>query len=69
MMAVRGARAFTGREKIVEAEGGRDGMWEQVPTSRPDDSDPYLAAMSGGYAGWCAWPTFNEVGQLEAAME
>ena len=31
MMAVRGARAFTGREKIIKAEGGYNGMWEQVP--------------------------------------
>ncbi len=31
MMAVRAARAFTGREKIVKAHGGYHGMWEQVP--------------------------------------
>src|SRR5919112_4231322 len=40
MMAVRAARAFTGREKIVKADGGYDGMWEQVPMLRLDDSAP-----------------------------
>ena len=69
MMAVRGARAFTGREKIVKAEGGYDGMWEQVPMSRPDDSDPYGAAMPEGVRQLVRMVDFNDVGQLEAAME
>ena len=69
MMAVRGARAFTGREKIVKAEGGYDGMWEQVPMSLPDDSDPYLAAMPEGVRKLVRMVDFNDVGQLEAAME
>ncbi len=69
MMAVRGARAFTGREKIVKAEGGYDGMWEQVPISLPDDSDPYLAAMPEGVRKLVRMVDFNDVGQLEAAME
>src|SRR5918993_2689792 len=38
MMAVRAARAFTGREKIVKAEGCYHGMWEQVPVMMPRDS-------------------------------
>jgi glutamate-1-semialdehyde 2,1-aminomutase len=69
MMAVRGARAFTGREKIVKAEGGYDGMWEQVPMSWPDDSDPYRAAMPEGVRKLVRMVDFNDVGQLEAAME
>ena len=69
MMAVRGARAFTGREKIVKAVGGYDGMWEQVPMSRPDDSDPYRAAMPEGVRKLVRMVDFNDVGQLEAAME
>jgi glutamate-1-semialdehyde 2,1-aminomutase len=69
MMAVRAARAFTGREKIVKAEGGYDGMWEQVPMSWPDDSDPYRAAMPEGVRKLVRMVDFNDVGQLEAAME
>jgi len=69
MMAVRGARAFTGREKIVKAEGGYDGMWEQVPMSLPDDSDPYRAAMPEGVRRLVRMVDFNDVGQLEAAMQ
>src|SRR5687767_6089845 len=40
MMAVRAARAFTGRAKIVKAEGGYHGMWEQVPVTWPQDDLP-----------------------------
>jgi glutamate-1-semialdehyde 2,1-aminomutase len=69
MMAVRAARAFTGREKIVKAEGGYDGMWEQVPMSLPDDSDPYRAAMPEGVRKLVSMVDFNDVGQLEVAME
>ena len=69
MMAVRAARAFTGREKIVKAEGGYDGMWEQVPMSRPDESDPYRAAMPEGVRKLVRMVDFNDVDQLESAME
>src|SRR5215210_7237038 len=67
MMAVRAARAFTGREKIVKVEGGYDGMWEQVPVTW--DQDPYTAAMPEGVRGLLRMVDYNEVGQLEAAME
>ncbi len=67
MMAVRAARAFTGREKIIKAEGGYDGMWEQVPVSW--DQDPYRAAMPEGVRGLLRMVDYNDVGQLEAAME
>jgi glutamate-1-semialdehyde 2,1-aminomutase len=66
MMAVRGARAFTGREKIVKAEGGYNGMWEQVPISWPQD--PYRAAMPEGVRELVRMVDYNDVGQLEAAM-
>jgi glutamate-1-semialdehyde 2,1-aminomutase len=69
MMAVRAARAFTGREKIVKAEGGYDGMWEQVPVVWPDDSDPYRAAMPEGLRELVLMVDYNDVDQLEAAME
>jgi glutamate-1-semialdehyde 2,1-aminomutase len=67
MMAVRGARAFTGREKIVKAEGGYNGMWEQVPISWPQD--PYRAAMPEGVRELVRMVDYNDVGQLEAVME
>jgi glutamate-1-semialdehyde 2,1-aminomutase len=67
MMAVRGARAFTGREKIVKAEGGYNGMWEQLPISWPQDT--YRAAMPEGVRELVRMVDYNDVGQLEAAME
>lgn len=67
MMAVRGARAFTGREKIIKAEGGYNGMWEQVPVIWPQD--PYRAAMPEGVRELVCMVDYNDVGQLEAAME
>lgn len=67
MMAVRGARAFTGREKIIKSEGGYNGMWEQVPLSWPQD--PYGAAMPEGVRDLVRMVDFNDVGQLEGAME
>jgi glutamate-1-semialdehyde 2,1-aminomutase len=69
MMAVRAARAFTGREKVVKAEGGYDGMWEQVPVVWPGDSDPYRAAMPEGVRELVRMVDYNDVGQLEATME
>jgi glutamate-1-semialdehyde 2,1-aminomutase len=67
MMAVRGARAFTGREKIIKAEGGYNGMWEQVPVFWPKDT--YRAAMPEGVRELVRIVDYNDVGQLEAAME
>jgi glutamate-1-semialdehyde 2,1-aminomutase len=69
MMAVRGARAFTGREKIIKAEGGYNGMWEQVPVSWGQDPPGYAAAMPEGVRELVRMVDYNDVGQLEAAME
>ena len=69
MIAVRGARAFTGREKIVKAEGGYNGMWEQVPISWLQDPTPHRAAMPEGIRELVRMVDYNDVGQLEAAME
>jgi glutamate-1-semialdehyde 2,1-aminomutase len=67
MMAVRGARAFTGREKVIKAEGGYNGMWEQVPIVWPQDS--YGAAMPEGVRELVRMVDYNDVEGLEAAME
>ena len=70
MMAVRAARAFTGREKIIKAEGGYHGMWEQVPVSRPQDAlSERRTATPEGVAALVRMVDYNDVAGLEAAME
>jgi glutamate-1-semialdehyde 2,1-aminomutase len=70
MMAVRAARAFTGREKIIKAEGGYHGMWEQVPVSRPQDTlSERRTATPEGVAALVHMVGYNDVAGLEAAME
>jgi glutamate-1-semialdehyde 2,1-aminomutase len=70
MMAVRAARAFTGREKIIKAEGGYHGMWEQVPVSRPQDTlSERRTATPEGVAALVRMVDYNDVAGLEAAME
>src|SRR5215210_5982379 len=69
MMAVRGARAFTGREKVVKAKGGYNGMWEQVPMSLPDDPDTCKAAMPEGVRELVRMVDYNDEEGLEAVME
>ena len=66
MMAVRAARAFTGREKIVKAEGGYHGMWEQVPVAWPQDPP---GATPPGVGALVRLVDYNDVEGLEAAME
>ena len=74
MMAVRAARAFTGREEIVKADGGYHGLWEQLPMS--------WGRQHGQLAGGEVWDSaipasvkklvhmidYNDVDQLEAIM-
>jgi glutamate-1-semialdehyde 2,1-aminomutase len=70
MMAVRAARAFTGREKIIKAEGGYHGMWEQVPVSWPQDALPERrTATPEGVRALVRMVDYNDVEGLEAAME
>ena len=71
MMAVRAARAFTGREKIIKAEGGYHGMWEQVPlTSRPQDLLPERrTATPDAVRELVRLVDYNDVAALEAAMK
>jgi glutamate-1-semialdehyde 2,1-aminomutase len=69
MMAVRAARAFTGREKIIKAEGGYHGMWEQVPVSWPQDTLPgRRTATPQGVRELVRLVDYNDVAELEAAM-
>jgi len=83
MIAVRGARVFTGREKIVKADGGYHGMWEQVPASfgkkpgvqEKDDEQPEQPpefgrqAVPEGVRTLVSMVDYNDIGQLEAAMD
>jgi glutamate-1-semialdehyde 2,1-aminomutase len=70
MMAVRAARAFTGREKIIKAEGGYHGMWEQVPVSSPHDTLPERrTATPEAVRELVRQVPYNDVAALEAAME
>jgi glutamate-1-semialdehyde 2,1-aminomutase len=66
MMAVRAARAFTGREKVVKAEGCYHGMWEQVPVMMPRDSS---GASPEAVRALVRMVDYNDVRGLEAAME
>jgi glutamate-1-semialdehyde 2,1-aminomutase len=71
MMAVRAARAFTGREKIIKAEGGYHGMWEQVPlSSLPEDLLPERrTATPDAVRELVRLVDYNDVAALEAAMK
>src|SRR5919107_1713342 len=44
-------------------------MWKQVPVSWPQTPTPYGAAMPEGVRRLVRMVDYNEVGQLEAAME
>lgn len=83
MMAVRGARAFTGREKIVKADGGYHGAWEQTPLSWREergasDGDKRAtgrstaskrAAVPEGVRKLVHMVDYNDVQQLATTME
>jgi glutamate-1-semialdehyde 2,1-aminomutase len=69
MMAVRAARAFTGREKIIKSEGGYHGMWEQVPVSHQDTSSGRRTATPEAVRELVRLVDYNDVAGLEAAME
>jgi len=70
MMAVRAARAFTGREKIIKAEGGYHGMWEQVPLSSwlQDLLPERRMATPDAVRELVRLVDYNDVAALEAAM-
>lgn len=83
MIAIRGARVFTGREKVVKADGGYHGMWEQVPASlgkklgvqersdeQPEQPPEFgREAVPGGVRALLRMVDYNDVGQLETVME
>lgn len=67
MLAVRAARAFTGRELVVKAEGGYHGCWEQVPvTSAGRGRGSGVPQAVGELVRQCV---YNDVESLRAVME
>lgn len=67
MMAVRSARAFTGREKVIKADGGYHGTWEQMQVSR--DEGPERAAVPEAVRALVRMVDYNDTQQLDAVME
>jgi glutamate-1-semialdehyde 2,1-aminomutase len=65
MQAVRVARAYTGREVIVKADGGYHGSWEQVPMAA---SDPAPAGTPREVAGLVRFVPYNDVDALGSLM-
>jgi glutamate-1-semialdehyde 2,1-aminomutase len=75
MMAVRAARAFTGREAIVKATGGFHGSWEQVSGAATGVAAGPQAkgaerrtGIPHAVAQLALTVPFNDVPSLEAAM-
>jgi glutamate-1-semialdehyde 2,1-aminomutase len=62
MLALRAARAITGRDEIVKAEGGYHGSWEQVPMSVGGPGIPRAVEQLVHMV------TYNDVASLETAM-
>jgi glutamate-1-semialdehyde 2,1-aminomutase len=79
MVAIRAARAYTGRDEIVKADGGYHGLWEQVPMSwnrqhgQAGDSgggegETWDAAIPEAVRALVHMIDYNDVEQLEVVM-
>ena len=74
MMAVRAARAFTGRDEVIMPSNGYHGSWEQVSLSGTDEAHPdgALGVVPPGIPAVLAdlmhFVRFNDIGHLEALM-
>jgi glutamate-1-semialdehyde 2,1-aminomutase len=62
LLAIRAARAFTGRDEIVKAHGGYHGFWEQVPMAFGAPGIPKAVQELASEVD------FNDAGQLEDVM-
>jgi glutamate-1-semialdehyde 2,1-aminomutase len=74
MMAVRVARAFTGRDEIVFPGNGYHGNWEQVNVGGVDDEHPEgnpdgVVGVPRDVAALAHLVHFNDAAHLEAIME
>ena len=74
MMAVRAARAFTGRDDIIMPANGYHGSWDQVSLSGTDEAHPDGAegvvppGIPKVLAGIVHFVRFNDIGHLEELM-
>ncbi len=66
MMAVRAARAHTGRERLIKLDGGYHGSWEQVPMTLGDERP--LRGIPGPSRDLVEMVDANDVGALEDAV-
>ena len=74
MMAVRAARAFTGRDEIIMPSNGYHGSWDMVSLSGADEAHPDGAegvvppGIPKVLAGLVHFVRFNDIGHLEDLM-
>ena len=74
MMAVRAARAFTGRDEFIMPSNGYHGSWEEVSLSGTDEEHPdgaqgvVPAGIPGTLAGLVHFVRFNDIGHLEELL-
>jgi glutamate-1-semialdehyde 2,1-aminomutase len=74
MMAVRAARAFTGRDEIIMPSNGYHGSWDMVSLSGADEAHPDGAegvvppGIPKVLAGLVHFVRFNDIGHLEELM-
>lgn len=75
MMAVRVARAITGRDRLIKVIGGFHGSWEQVAVGSSEDQDFTAASATAdpgvpaAIAAMLTSLTYNDVDQLDKAVE
>ena len=65
IVAVRAARAATGRSLVVKAHGGYHGSWEQLPMSRHDS----MAGVPKEVQNLLRWCDYNDVEGLRSIMD
>ena len=66
LLALRAARAITGRSAIVKADGGYHGSWEQVPMTFDPAAPP--AGTPPEVIRLIHTVDYNDIGQLEAVV-
>lgn len=78
LMAVRAARAFTGRDELIMPSGGYHGCWEQVSAepegdpdeaeAKPDGEQGIPAGIPRAVADLIHFVRFNDIAHLETVM-
>ena len=77
LMAVRAARAFTGRDELIMPRGGYHGCWEQVSVelegkathARGVDDRTLPAGVPAAVAGLIHFVDYNDISHLEELLE